>query len=128
MSLEAFRAAAESHDAEAMAASLSPAVVFHSPIVFKVYRGRDEVLPVLMAVATVFEDFSYIGEYRSADGGVLHFKARVGDRVVDGVDILHFGPDGLADEFTVMIRPYSGATALRERMAKLLESLQTGSA
>ncbi|MCA1831153.1 MAG: nuclear transport factor 2 family protein [Actinomycetota bacterium] len=123
MSLEAFRNAAESLDAEAMAACLSPDVVFHSPVVFKTYRGREEVLPILMAVSTVFEDFTYIGEYRSEDGGVLHFQAKIGDRAVDGVDILHFGPDGLADEFTVMIRPFSGATALRDRMAALLEAL-----
>ena len=57
---------------------------------------------------------------RLPDGAVLRFACRVGDRDLEGVDILRFGADGLITEFTVMVRPYSAATALRERMAALL--------
>jgi hypothetical protein len=67
----------------------------------------------------VFEDFHYTAEYASEDGHVLHFSTRVGDRALDGVDILRI-VDGQIVEFTVMVRPYSAATALRERMAALL--------
>jgi hypothetical protein len=98
---------------------LAEEVVFHSPIVFADYRGREAVAPILHGVAMVFEDFRYTAEYASDDGHVLAFSARVGDRAIDGVDILRV-VDGEIVEFTVMVRPYSAATALRERMAALL--------
>ncbi len=118
-----FRAAVERGAHEEAALVLAEDVTFHSPIVHRTYRGRDEVAPVLAAVVTVFEDFRYTAEYVSADGSgdtVLAFSCRVGDRELEGVDILQLGPDGLVADFTVMVRPYSAATVLRERMAALL--------
>jgi len=100
-------------------ALLAEDVVFHSPIVFADYHGREAVAPILLAVSTVFEDFRYTAAYASDDGHVLAFSARVGDRALEGVDILRV-VDGEIAEFTVMVRPYSAATALRERMAALL--------
>jgi hypothetical protein len=100
-------------------ALLAEDVVFHSPVVYADYHGRDQVAPILAAVSHVFEDFRYVAEYESADGHVLHFAARVGDRELDGVDILRVA-GGQITEFTVMVRPYSAATALRELMAALL--------
>ncbi len=122
----AFRTAVERGDHAGASQLLAEDVTFHSPIVHRTYHGREAVAPVLTAVAEVFEDFRYTAEYASddADGGaVLAFAARVGDRDLEGVDILRFGTGGSAGqivEFTVMVRPYSAATALRERMAALL--------
>ena len=73
---------------DAVVALMADDVVFHSPIVFAAYHGRDAVAPILQAVATVFEDFRYTAEYGSPDGHVLAFSAMVGDRALDGVDIL----------------------------------------
>jgi hypothetical protein len=114
-----FRRAIEAKDMDSAVALLAPDVVFHSPIVFADYVGRDAVAPILQGVATVFEDFRYTAEYASDDGHVLAFSARVGNRALDGVDILRIA-DAAIEEFTVMVRPYSAATALRERMAALL--------
>jgi hypothetical protein len=47
---------------------------------------------------------------------VLVFRTRVGDREIDGIDLLHTGADGLVDELTVMVRPLSGTLALAEVM------------
>jgi len=99
-------------------------VVFHSPIVHRTYRGLDELRPVLAAVTVVFEDFAYTGEWSSEDGFVLSFRCRVDDRELEGVDILRIGPGGLVEEFTVMVRSYSAASALRERMAQMLVAAQ----
>jgi ketosteroid isomerase-like protein len=115
----AFRTGIESGDMESVIALLADDVVFHSPIVYADYLGRDAVAPILRGVAIVFEDFRYTAEYASDDGHVLAFAARVGDRGLEGVDILRV-VDGRIAEFTVMVRPYSAATALRERMAALL--------
>lgn len=120
MRSDPFKAAVESGDSEAMAAALSPAVSFKSPAVHKPYEGREATMMVLAAVGTVFEDFEYRGRFASDDGEILLFSARVGDRDLDGVDILRFGEDGLVSELTVMIRPYSGLTAVLEAMARAL--------
>jgi hypothetical protein len=50
---------------------------------------------------------------------VLRFRAEVDGRALEGVDILVSGPEALT-ELTVLVRPYSAATALRDRMAALL--------
>ena len=122
MTIEAFRSAVEKHDLDAVMEVFADEVTFHSPIVFKPYHGKDELRFVLSGVMQVFEDLHYIGEYRSEEGAVLHFRARIGDRELDGVDMLHFRSDGLCDDFTVMVRPYSAASLLRDRMAALLEA------
>ena len=115
----AFRAAVETDDIDAAVALFAEDVVFHSPVVHKPYVGREALRAILGAVTTVFEDFRYTGSYGGDDGHVLRFSARVGDRELEGVDILT-GADGVLTELTVMVRPYSAATALRERMAALL--------
>lgn len=116
----AFRRGIEQGDHAAVLATLAPDVVFHSPIVHKPYVGREAVAPVLAAVAQVFEDFRYVAEYGDGDGHVLRFRTRVGDRELEGVDILTLDGAGLIREFSVMVRPYSAATALREAMAARL--------
>ncbi|WP_181784773.1 nuclear transport factor 2 family protein [Pseudonocardia pini] len=115
----AFRAAVERGDADAAADLFAPDAVFHSPIVHAPYEGREALRAILRAVVRVFEDFRYTAEFAGEAGHVLWFRTRVGERELDGVDILTDGPDGLA-ELTVMVRPYSAATELRARMAELL--------
>lgn len=113
-----FRAAIEARDIDAAVALLAEDVVFRSPAVFKPYSGRETVRVILSAVIEVFEDFSYQREI-GAEGAFDHalvFQARVGDKQLEGCDFLHTAPDGLVDEFTVMIRPLSGLTALAEGM------------
>jgi hypothetical protein len=115
----AFKAAVEAKDMDAAVALLADDVVFRSPVVYADYVGRDSVAPILHGVAMVFEDFRYVAAFSSDDGHVLMFEARVGDRALQGVDIIRADNDRIT-ELTVMVRPYSAATALRERMAALL--------
>jgi hypothetical protein len=96
-------------------------VVFRSPVVYKPYNGREAVSQVLGAVAQVFEDFRYVDHFEREGGAALFFKARVGDREVDGLDLLAYDDEGLVKELTVMVRPLSGILALAEEMRKRLE-------
>lgn len=116
-----FRAAVESGDLEAIIGTLADDVIFRSPAVYKPYEGRDAVGVLLAAVLTVFEDFRYMAQVDDGDREILIFETRVGDREVQGVDILRFGDDGLVAELTVMVRPMSGmlalANAMQERLA-----------
>jgi hypothetical protein len=56
----------------------------------------------------------------------LVFEARIGDRQVQGLDLLRFDDDGLIENFTVMVRPLSGAMALAEAVGKGLEQAAEG--
>jgi len=122
----AFREAVEAHDLDAMSAVLAPDVTFLSPVVFRTYEGREAVMQLLSMVVQVFEDFRYLDEVTDGDSTCLLFAARVGDRELQGIDYLRHGPDGLVTELTVMVRPYSAATALRDAMAAKLEALTSG--
>jgi len=114
-----FRSAIEAHEIDRALELCSPEVVFNSPVVFRPYQGREALGVILAAVNRVFEDFRYEREIgaQGASDHALVFKARVGDRELQGCDFLHTGEDGLIDEFTVMVRPRSAVLALAEAMA-----------
>ena len=116
--MQPFRAAVEAGDIEAAIALLADDVVFHSPVAFTPYRGRDAVGLVLRAVFQVFRDFRYVREIGAAGGSdhALVFRALVGEREIEGCDFLHLGPDGVIEELTVMVRPLNAALALAETM------------
>ena len=117
-----FRAAVEARDWEAAIALLADDVVFRSPIVFRPYEGREAVGMILRAVSQVFEDFHYTREIgaEGASDHALVFEARVGDRELEGCDFIHMDDSGSIDQFTVMVRPLTGAHALAEAMQEKL--------
>jgi len=115
------REAIEAKDVDALSSLLAESVVFRSPAVYRPYEGRDTVVALLGVVAEVFEDFRYVYEWRDGATTILFFEARVGDREVQGVDILEHGVEGLVERFTVMIRPLSGLQALAAAVANRLE-------
>ena len=113
-----FRAAVESHDAGAAAELLAEGIVFHSPVTFHPYVGRETVARLLGIVAEVFEDFRYTDELAGEGTHALIFRAAVGGRELEGLDLLRFDADGLISEFTVMVRPVSGLMPFAEKMAE----------
>ena len=124
-----FRKAVEEQDEAAIQAMLADDVVFTSPVAFKPYVGKPITAAILRGVLRVFEDFHYIREIHDSNGQdhAFVFEARIsggpGKRVT-GCDFLHFNDDGLIDDFMVMVRPLSGATALSEAMGAQFERIQ----
>ncbi len=118
----AFRAAIEAGDIDAAVDLLADGVVFRSPAVFKPYEGRAAVEGLLRTVFEVFEDFRYTDSLEGDDGHVLVFEARVGDRELQGIDLIRSDGDGAIREFTVMVRPASGLAALAAEMASRLSA------
>lgn len=114
-----FRAAVEANDHEAMEALLADNVRFTSPVAFKPYDGKAITAAILRGVTRVFEGFHYVREFSSEDGRdhALIFKATVDGKEINGCDFLHLDDDRLIDDFMVMVRPLSAATALSQAMA-----------
>src|SRR3954470_11064512 len=101
---------ADDHDAAL--ATIADDVEFRSPAVHKPYHGKEQVEGILRLVATVFENFTYTNEWRDGRTTILFFEANVGDRNLQGVDILEENDAGEIAKFTVMIRPFSGLQAV----------------
>ena len=115
-----FGRAIEAGDEDAALATIADDVEFRSPAVHKPYQGKEQVEEVLRLVATVFENFRYTNEWRDGRTTILFFEANVGDRELQGIDILEENGDGLIERFTVMVRPLSGLQALAGTMAARL--------
>src|SRR3954463_4907504 len=100
MPAPALRRAVERGDIDAAVDLLADDVVFRSPAVFKPYAGRAAVETILRTVFGVFEDFRYTDALAGDGVHVLVFEARVGDRELQGIDLLRDDADGRIAEFT----------------------------
>jgi hypothetical protein len=114
----AFRTAVERQDIEAARELLAPDIVFHSPVTFHPFLGRDTVMGLLRLVAQTFEDFRYTDELVMDDGHALIFKASVAGKELEGIDLLRFDEQGLIADFTVMLRPLSGLLPFAQIMGE----------
>jgi SnoaL-like domain len=117
-----FRAAVEARDANAVAASLAENVVFHSPVLFRPFTGRETVAHVLRLVGDVLQDFVYMRELHGEREAALSFKANAGSREIEGVDLLSLDPEGLVQILTVFMRPLSALTTFSQEMASRLNA------
>jgi hypothetical protein len=115
-----FRRAAESGDLDLLTEALCEDVVLHSPVLFRGFEGRDTVLTVLEHVAATLEDLTYTDELATGSTIALRFRAKVGDRELEGLDFLQLDDQGRVAELTVFMRPFSALTAFNEQMAARL--------
>jgi hypothetical protein len=117
-----FRRAAESKDLDLLAETLREDVVLHSPILFRGFEGRETVIAVLIQVAATLEGLTYTDELTEGNTVALRFKAKVGDRELEGIDFLELDEEGRVRELTVFMRPFSALTAFNEQMKARLEA------
>src|SRR3954451_25293768 len=111
-----FKEAVQARDFDSATESLGAAVTLNSPVAHKPFEGQEEVSGVLRAVSETFEDFEYTDELQSGNTHALVFRARVGDKHLEGLDLLRMNDDGLIEDFTVMVRPASGLMQAGEAM------------
>jgi hypothetical protein len=115
-----FRRAAEAKDLDLLTETLREDVELHSPILFRGFEGREIVSQVLTHVAATLEDLTYVDELTEGDSVALRFKARVGDRELEGIDFLELDDAGRVAVLTVFMRPMSALTAFNEQMKQRL--------
>jgi hypothetical protein len=115
-----FRRAAEAKDLDLLVGTLREDVELHSPILFRGFEGREIVTQVLTHVAATLEDLTYVDELHEGNTVALRFKARVGDRELEGIDFLELDDEGQVAVLTVFMRPMSALTAFNEQMAERL--------
>ncbi|MCW3031573.1 MAG: nuclear transport factor 2 family protein [Solirubrobacterales bacterium] len=124
-----YREAVERRDLDAVGELLAAEIVFHSPVTFHPFLGRDTVRRLLGEVIEVFEDFRFTDELQTDGAHALIFRAGVAGagREIEGIDLLRFDADGLIDDFTVMLRPLSALVPFAQAMGERAQAagLQT---
>jgi hypothetical protein len=101
-------------DRDALTAMLAEDVVFHSPV--QTYRGRDQVILLLMTIGGILESVDVTREL----DGVTFFTAQVEEHPMDGVLDQHSDEGGRVSEITLMLRPLASLQAAVARMARAL--------
>lgn len=115
-----FRRAAEAKDLDLLTETLREDVELHSPILFRGFEGREIVSQILTHVSATLEDLTYVDELSEGNSVALRFKARVGDRELEGIDFLELDDEGRVAVLTVFMRPMSALTAFNEQMKQRL--------
>jgi hypothetical protein len=118
-----FRAAVEQGDVHRARELFHEHAVFLSPVVFRPYEGRDQVLKVLQAAERVLGvggTFRYVHQLEdpTARVAVLEFATDVDGKHVEGIDKLTFDEEGLITELKVMLRPASALQVVGAKMAE----------
>jgi hypothetical protein len=117
-----FRAAAEAKDIAAAGELFAEGIVFHSPATFHPFVGRETVTRLLEIVADTFEDFRYTDELQADGAHALIFRAAIGGREIEGIDLLRLDEQGLIEDFTVMLRPISGLLPFAQAMGEKVQA------
>ena len=118
-----FRTAVEEGNLDRVPELFREDAIFRSPVLFKPYEGRDQVLKVLRAAEKALglgESFRYVHQLEDPDDRVamLEFATEVDGKQVEGIDKLTFDEDGRIAELKVMIRPASALQIVGARMAE----------
>ena len=103
-------------DREALGALVADDVVFHSPVT--TYRGRDQVVDLLVVIGGVFEGITRTREVET----VTFVKGRAGGEELDGAFVEIKDDDGRIAEITLLLRPLAGIQAGVRLMARALAS------
>lgn len=110
-------------DLQLLSDMLADDAVFHSPVVHTPQEGKAKVMAYLGAAAVVLgnDTFCYVRELVDGDDAMLEFTATIDGIHVNGIDLIHFGPDGKIKDFKVMVRPMKAMNKLWEMMAAQLQ-------
>lgn len=113
MDRNSFRKAVEAHDLHGMLAAFADDAVLNSPVSFTPFKGKKAIGMLFSILGVVFEDFHYTDQLEAEDGTLgLVFRTHIGDKEVQGIDLLRFNEAGLINDLTVMVRPRSAVEAL----------------
>jgi hypothetical protein len=116
-----FRVAFEAGDARALSATLAEDVVLYSPISSSFrFEGRDAVVTLLRTARDVFDDLDYLEDFGDDGVHALVFRARIGDQLLEGTDVLQGDESGRIREIRVFARPRPAVAALAAAIAPRL--------
>ncbi|UCE86848.1 MAG: nuclear transport factor 2 family protein [Deltaproteobacteria bacterium] len=119
-------------DKAALRQVLADDVTLGAPPYWTKLQGRELVQHLLGIIIETIEGFTYHREWCSGDEFALEFTGRVGERELQGIDLISVDASGKIRNLDVLMRPVNAVVALREivapRMAAFLEERGSGAA
>jgi len=114
-------------DMEALREVLADDVTMGAPPYWNKVRGREVVHHLLGLIVDTIEEFTYHREWRDGAELALEFRGHVGDRELQGIDLISLDESGRIANLDVLMRPVNGVIALREIVApKMVEFFSRG--
>ena len=104
-------------DVAALGAMLAADVTLGAPPYWNELAGRDLVQHLLGLIVRTIEDFRYQREWSQGRELALEFRGRVGERELQGIDLITLNPEGRIQNLDVLMRPINAIAALRDRIA-----------
>ena len=127
--LKAWHGLVHSRDAAVLQDLLADDVVFHSPVVHTLQRGKAITALYLKCALDTLNNahFRYEREIIGANDAVLEFAAEIDGIQINGVDLIRWREDGRIIDFKVMVRPLKAVNALHHAMGQMLHTFNEGS-
>jgi ketosteroid isomerase-like protein len=119
---DAYHAAVEAKDADAILACMTDDIRMHSPTKMTPFEGQQIVRFLFGHLMEVLEDFRFTTLVEEGDTAVLFFACAIGGRPAEGCDVLTFREDGQIQDFKVLIRPLRAVERLNEIMGERLKA------
>jgi SnoaL-like domain len=91
--------------------------VYHSPVEWHPYPGRDLVCLLVRTAASVLEDFKYHRKFAAGDSAALEFTAHIGNEPLKAAHVLRFNDAGDIIDIDLIARPAKGVMALGNGVA-----------
>jgi SnoaL-like domain len=85
--------------------------VYHSPVEWHAYPGRDLVCLLVRTAASVLDDFEFHRQFANGDSAALEFSAHVGEEPLKAVHFLRFNEAGEITDIDLIARPAKGVMA-----------------
>jgi hypothetical protein len=104
---------------------LANEVVFYSPVVWSAQEGKFLTKMYLSAAFQVLvtSDFKYDKQVVDGNHACLEFSTKIGDTIINGVDIITTNEYGKIVEFKVMVRPMKAMLCLKDKMLEMLQNM-----
>jgi hypothetical protein len=111
-----------SRDLAGLRRVLADDIALGAPPYWTRLEGVDLVCHLLGLVITTIEGFTYHREWRSGSELALEFTGRVGDKDLQGVDLISLDDDNKVKQLEVPMRPVNAVVALQRAIAPGMEA------
>nr|WP_090273536.1 nuclear transport factor 2 family protein [Mycolicibacterium komanii]CRL66451.1 NADH:flavin oxidoreductase [Mycolicibacterium komanii] len=105
---------------DALHAVLAESVVMYGPLSDEPVTGRVAVLKAMQAVGTVATDLTYDEVLSGQTHHAAHFRLKIDDTVVNGMDYILLDADGKIAQVTIWWRPLPSGVQMQRHLASLL--------
>jgi hypothetical protein len=110
-------------DVEAVGALLEDDITLGAPPYWTKLAGKEIVSHLLGLIVNTIEGFHYHRQWVEGRELALEFTGRLGDKELQGIDLITLSPDHRITNLDVLMRPLNGIKALREAIAPQMQEL-----